>query len=94
MDAGDNEGYVKNFNVLTMMTPNKAFVLSNTEPDVSNQVDDNGGEDNVGHEDDDVGGEDDVGHEDDGVGGKDDVGHEDDGVGGDNDADHANKLRR
>ena len=61
MDAGDNEGYVKNFNVLTMMTPTMPS-CSNTEPDVSNQGDDNGGDDDVGHEDDDVGGDDDANH--------------------------------
>ena len=35
---------------------------SNTESDVSNQVDDNGGDDDVGHEDDDDGGDDDADH--------------------------------
>ena len=93
MDAGDNEGYVKNFNVLTMMAPTMPS-CSNTESDVSNQVDDNGGDDDVGHEDDDDGCDDDVGHEDDDDGGDDDVGHEDDDDGGDDDADHANRLRR
>ena len=59
MDAGDNEGYVKNFNVLTMMAPTMPS-CSNTESDV--QVDDNGGDDDVGHEDDDDGGDDDADH--------------------------------
>ena len=48
MDAGDN---LKNFNVLTMMTSTMTY-CSNTEPDVSNQVDDNGGEDEEDHSDD------------------------------------------
>ena len=61
MDAGDNEGYVKNFNVLTMMAPTMPS-CSNTDSDVSNQVDDNGGDDDVGHEDDDDGGDDDADH--------------------------------
>ena len=53
--------WIRNFNVLTMMAPTMPS-CSNTESDVSNQVDDNGGDDDVGHEDDDDGGDDDADH--------------------------------